>query len=107
MKPLTKAMIAAELGISESTVSRALDTKFAQLPSGRVVSFEIFFDQSLPVKERIRALIAAETDPLTDDQIAHLLTAEGTKIARRTVSKYREEMNIPPSTARGPLAETT
>ena len=59
MKPLTKAMIAAELGISESTVSRALDTKFAQLPSGRVVSFEIFFDQSLPVKERMRALIAA------------------------------------------------
>src|SRR5205809_94236 len=105
MKPLTKAMIAAELGISESTVSRALDGKFAQLPSGRVVSFELFFDQSLPVKERIRALIAAETDPLTDEQMARLLTAEGTKIARRTVTKYREEMNVPPSTARGPLAE--
>ncbi len=105
MKPLTKAMIAAELGISESTVSRALDSKFAQLPSGRVVSFDMFFDQSLPVKERIREILAAETHALTDDEIARLLTAEGIKIARRTVTKYREDMNIPSSTARGPLAE--
>jgi RNA polymerase sigma-54 factor len=107
MKPLTKAAIATELGISESTVSRALDGKFAQLPSGRVVSFELFFDQSLPVKERIRALISAEPHPLTDDEIARLLTAEGIKIARRTVTKYREELNIAPSTARGPFAEAT
>lgn len=105
MKPLTKAMIAAELGISESTVSRALDGKFAQLPAGRVVSFDLFFDQSLPTKERIRGIIAAETRPLTDEEIAHVLTAEGVKIARRTVTKYREEMNIAPSASRGPLAE--
>lgn len=104
MKPLTKAMIAAELGISESTVSRALDSKFAQLPSGRVVSFDMFFDQSLPVKERIREIVASEPHALTDDEIARLLTAEGIKIARRTVTKYREDMNIPSSTARGPLA---
>jgi len=100
LKPLTKAMVAAELGISESTVSRALDGKFVQLPNGRVVSFDIFFDQSLPVKDRIREIIAAETRPLTDEEIARALTQQGMKIARRTVTKYREEMSIPPSTVR-------
>jgi len=100
LKPLTKAMVAAELGISESTVSRALDGKFVQMPTGRVVSFDIFFDQSLPVKDRIREIIAAETRPLTDEEIARTLTQEGTKIARRTVTKYREEMSIPASTSR-------
>jgi len=100
LRPLTKAMIAAELGISESTVSRALDAKFAQLPNGRVVSFDLFFDQSLPIKERIRDIIAAEQRPLTDEEIARKLTEQGTKIARRTVTKYREEMSIPPSTVR-------
>ena len=104
LKPLTKAMIAAELGVSESTVSRALDAKFVQLPTGRVVSFDLFFDQSLPTKDRIREIVAAETRPLTDEEIAALLTSEGVKIARRTVTKYREEMNIPPSTTRGPMA---
>jgi RNA polymerase sigma-54 factor len=104
LRPLTKAMVAADLGISESTVSRALDGKFAQLPGGQVVSFEVFFDQSLPVKERIRALIASETRPLTDEEIARRLAAEGIRIARRTVTKYREEMHIPPSTARGHAA---
>ena len=107
LKPLTKAMIAAELGVSESTVSRALDAKFVQLPTGRVVSFDLFFDQSLPTKDRIREIVAAETRPLTDEEIAILLTSEGVKIARRTVTKYREEMNIPPSTSRGPMAASS
>jgi len=101
LKPLTKAMVAAELGISESTVSRALDGKFVQLPNGRVVSFDLFFDQSLPIKDRIREIITAETRPLTDEEIARILLREGTKIARRTVTKYREELSIPPSTTRG------
>jgi len=107
LRPLTKAMIATELGISESTVSRALDAKFAQLPNGRVVSFDMFFDQSLPVKERIRELIATEPHAFTDEEIARRLTAEGTKIARRTVTKYREEMSIPASTVRAPAAPIT
>lgn len=107
LKPLTKAMIAAELGVSESTVSRALDGKFVQLPAGRVVSFDLFFDQSLPTKDRIREIVAAETRPLTDEEIAALLASEGIKIARRTVTKYREEMNIPPSTSRGPMAASS
>lgn len=100
MKPLTKAMVAAELGISESTVSRALDSKFVQMANGRVVSFDVFFDQSLPAKDRIREIIGSETRPLTDEEIARILTQEGTKIARRTVTKYREELSIPASTLR-------
>jgi RNA polymerase sigma-54 factor len=100
LKPLTKAMVAAELGISESTVSRALDEKFVQMLNGRVVSFDVFFDQSLPVKDRIRGIIAAESRPLTDEEIARILTQQGMKIARRTVTKYREEMSIPASTTR-------
>jgi len=107
LKPLTKAMIAAELGVSESTVSRALDAKFVQLPTGRVVSFDLFFDQSLPTKDRMREIVAAEPRPLTDEEIAVQLTSEGIKIARRTVTKYREEMNIPPSTSRGPMAASS
>ncbi|MGH2348442.1 MAG: RNA polymerase factor sigma-54 [bacterium] len=102
LKPLTKAMIAAELGISESTVSRALDSKFVQLPSGRVSSFDIFFDQSVPVKEKIRAIVAAEPHPLTDEEIAVALTRVGYRVARRTVAKYREAISIPPSTKRTP-----
>jgi RNA polymerase sigma-54 factor len=61
----------------------------------------------LPTKDRIREIVAAETRPLTDEEIAVLLTSEGVKIARRTVSKYREEMNIPPSTSRGPMAASS
>src|SRR5206468_7421316 len=81
MKPLTKAMIAAELGISESTVSRALDGKFAQLPSGRVVSFELFFDQSLPVKERFGPPTAPGPARLPANQMARRLPAEGRRLA--------------------------
>jgi len=107
LRPLTKAAIAAALGVSESTVSRALDGKYALLPSGRVVSMEIFFDQALPVKERIKEIIAAEDPrrPLTDQQIAAQLAREGIRIARRTVAKYREEIGIPASARRGARIE--
>ncbi|MBI2123622.1 MAG: hypothetical protein HYT96_05625 [Armatimonadetes bacterium] len=81
-------------------MSRALDGKFIQMPNGRVVSFDLFFDQSLPVKEKIREIIAREVRPLTDEDIAGELLRAGIKVARRTVSKYREEMSIPPSTTR-------
>jgi RNA polymerase sigma-54 factor len=102
LKPLTMAMVAAQVGISESTVSRALDGKYVQMPSGRVVSCQIFFDGSLPVKERIRHIVAAEEPdaPLTDREIATRLGRVGIRIARRTAAKYREEMGIQSSAAR-------
>lgn len=102
LKPLTMSAVAKDLGISESTVSRALDGKFVALPGGRVVSFSVFFDQSAPVKERIKDHVAAEdaSRPLTDLQIARVLAADGFRVARRTVAKYREEMRLPASGAR-------
>ncbi|MDR7416140.1 MAG: RNA polymerase factor sigma-54 [Armatimonadota bacterium] len=102
LKPLTMAGVAARLGISESTVSRALDGKYVQLPDGRIVSCHVFFEPSRPVKERIRQLVAQEApgQPLTDQEIARLLRREGIHVARRTVAKYREELGIPSSAVR-------
>jgi RNA polymerase sigma-54 factor len=102
LKPMTMAMVAAQVGVSESTVSRALDGKYVQMPGGRVVSCQIFFDGSLPIKERIRRLVSAEEPnaPLTDHEIATRLRREGVRIARRTAAKYREEIGIPSSAAR-------
>ncbi|MCL6499441.1 MAG: hypothetical protein K6U07_05395 [Firmicutes bacterium] len=102
LKPLTMATVAARVGVSESTVSRALDGKYVLLPNGRVVSCEVFFDASLPVKERIRQLVQEEDPdaPLTDREIAQRLRREGMPIARRTAAKYREEVGIPPSSVR-------
>lgn len=102
LKPLTMATVAARVGVSESTVSRALDGKYVLLPNGRVVSCEVFFDASLPVKERIRQLVQEEDpqSPLTDREIALRLRREGMPIARRTAAKYREEVGIPPSSVR-------
>jgi RNA polymerase sigma-54 factor len=102
LKPLTLAGVAARLGISESTVSRALDGKYVQLPDGRIVSSHVFFEPSRPIKERIRQLVAQEDpgQPFTDQEIARLLRREGIHVARRTVAKYREELGIPSSAVR-------
>jgi RNA polymerase sigma-54 factor len=91
--------IARGLGISESTVSRALDGKFVRLPDGHVTEFGVFLDNAAPAKERIKALIAAEDParPLTDGRLALELTHEGLAIARRTVAKYRDELRLPQS----------
>jgi RNA polymerase sigma-54 factor len=102
LKPLTLSRLAEALGVWESTVSRALGGKFVQMPDGRVVPFEVFFDSSLPVRERIRELVAQEDPaaPLTDEQLAERLRAEGFPVARRTVTKYREMARIPSARAR-------
>ncbi|MDR5709418.1 MAG: RNA polymerase factor sigma-54 [Armatimonadota bacterium] len=102
LNPLTLAEVAARLGISESTVSRALDGKYVQLPDGRIVSSHVFFEPNRPIKERVRQLVAQEDprQPLTDQTIAALLRREGIHVARRTVAKYREELGIPSSAVR-------
>ncbi len=102
LRPLTLTQVARELGVSESTVSRALSGKFVQMPDGRVVSFGVFFDSSLPVRERIRELVAAEAQdrPLTDEELVERLRAEGYHLARRTVTKYREMAGIPSARVR-------
>jgi RNA polymerase sigma-54 factor len=102
LRPLTLSRLAQELGVWESTVSRALSGKFVQMPDGRVAPFEVFFDSSLPVRERIRELVAAEDParPLTDEELAVRLRAEGWAVARRTVTKYREMARIPSARVR-------
>jgi RNA polymerase sigma-54 factor len=100
--PLTRAEVAAEIGVHESTVSRATAEKFVMIPSGEVVPFSHFFTASLSVKDQIKAMIDAEDTrhPFSDQQIADALLSDGVAIARRTVAKYREELRILPARLR-------
>ena len=102
LRPLTRAEVATRLNLDEGTVSRATANKYALLPNGRLIPISDFFDGSLGVKDVLRELITSE-DPkhrLSDDELARLLSARGIPMARRTVTKYREEMGIASSRER-------
>jgi RNA polymerase sigma-54 factor len=101
LRPTTRVQIAQALGLHESTISRAVAGKSVSLPDGRIVPLSKFFDRSLSVRDRVRALIEAENRPLTDDEIALALDTEGTHVARRTVAKYRKMLGILPANVRG------
>jgi RNA polymerase sigma-54 factor len=96
MAPLTQSQLASFLRVHESTVSRAVAEKFLQLPSGRIVPFSYFFDRALSYRKLVANIVASEdpTSPYSDQQIADILRRQGVIIARRTVMKYREELNI-------------
>jgi RNA polymerase sigma-54 factor len=100
--PLTRAEVASEIGVHESTVSRATAEKYVMVPSGEVVPFSHFFTASLSIKDQIRTMIEGENPhrPLSDQQIADELLADGVVIARRTVAKYRDELRILPARLR-------
>lgn len=102
LKPLTRLYVAHRLGLHESTVGRAVSGKYALLPSGDVVGCEMFFDASLSVKEVIKDLLAVENPrkPYSDELISLELSKKGIEIARRTVTKYREALKIPPAAQR-------
>jgi RNA polymerase sigma-54 factor len=100
LKPLTRAMLADQTGIHESTVSRATAAKFVMLPTGEVIPFSNFFTASLSVKDVIKHMVAREQRPLTDQEIALQLQDFGYSVARRTVAKYRDQLNILPSSLR-------
>jgi RNA polymerase sigma-54 factor len=100
LKPLSRAAIATELGIHESTVSRATAAKYVMLPDGEVIPFSHFFTPSLSIKDVIKEMIEKEGRPLTDAQIAERLRERGIEIARRTVAKYRMQLDILPSSLR-------
>jgi RNA polymerase sigma-54 factor len=112
LRPLVLKDVANDIGMHESTVSRATAGKYVHTPQG---TFELkyFFTSSLrgghgsevsaeSVKEKIREIIAKEDarKPLSDQYIAELLGKEQIDIARRTVAKYRELMGILPSSKR-------
>ena len=96
LRPLTRAEVAARLHLDEGTVSRAIANKYVLLPDGRLMAFADFFDGSLSVKDMLRELISSEEPKrrLSDEELARLLQARGIPMARRTVTKYREEMRI-------------
>jgi RNA polymerase sigma-54 factor len=100
LRPLTRAVVAQQVGVHESTVSRATANKFVMLPNRKVIPFSDFFTPSLSVKDVIKELIEKEQESLTDRKICDLLAKRGIRIARRTVAKYRAELNILPSTMR-------
>lgn len=107
MRPLTLREIADELGLHESTVSRATSHKYMATPRG-VVAFKRFFSRQLAttsggscsataIRALLREFIAAEDrhNPLSDVQLTELLADRGVKVARRTVTKYRRSMLLP------------
>ncbi len=96
-QPLTRATIAQELGVHESTISRAVRDKWVQLPSGKSIPLSRFFEPHLAVRAALRQLVAEEVEPLSDAALARQLRALGYRVARRTVAKYRAMEGIPPA----------
>ncbi len=112
LKPLTLQDVAGMAGVHESTVSRATSGKYVQTPRG-LFELKFFFSgaartqsgedvSTMAVKKRIDDLVKAENPkkPLSDSHIVDLLKKDGIFLARRTVAKYRIELNIPSSSAR-------
>jgi RNA polymerase sigma-54 factor len=112
LKPLVLKDVANDIGMHESTVSRATSNKYVHTPQG-TFELKFFFTSSLragggedvsseSVKQRIREIIQAEDarHPYSDQYIAAMLAKENVDIARRTVAKYREMMGILPSSKR-------
>ena len=100
LKPLSRAAVAAELGVHESTVSRATAGKYVMTPDGEVIPYSHFFTPSLSIKDVIKGMIEHEATPLNDSQIMERLREKGINIARRTVAKYRMQLDILPSSLR-------
>jgi RNA polymerase sigma-54 factor len=116
MRPLTLREVADEIGVHESTVSRVTTRKYLHTPRG-TFEFKHFFSVGLATSEggeasatAIRAMIRKLVDdenprkPMSDSAIAADLNRRGIAVARRTVAKYREAMNIPSSNDRCRLA---
>lgn len=101
LKPLTRARVAEMMGVHESTVCRAVAGKHALLPCGRIVPLSKFFDSAAPIKRMIEEMVERETQPLSDQAIADRLCEQGFDVARRTVAKYRNALDILPSSLRG------
>ncbi len=98
-RPLTRAQIARELKVHESTISRAVSSKSVQLPDGRIIPMSIFFDRSLGIRAELKEILSTEkkNDPLSDSEIVKILGKKGFNVARRTVAKYRLMEGILPA----------
>jgi len=109
LRPMTMASVAAEIGVHETTVSRAVSGKYAETPHG-VFELRKFFNAGLAtadgealanagVREILKEILDTEPadKPFSDEKLAAELGARGIKVARRTIAKYRGMMNIPPA----------
>lgn len=109
LKPMTMAQVAEAVGVHETTVSRAVSGKYMETPQG-VVEMKSFFTSGIQtasgvgmsnssVKGIIAEMVGQEdrAKPLSDEEVVRRLAAAGIMIARRTVAKYRSELNILPS----------
>jgi RNA polymerase sigma-54 factor len=96
-KPLTRAEIALDINLHESTISRAIADKTALLPDRSLLPMSDFFVAARGVHDILRELIAQEQRPLSDSELAAELVRCGHPIARRTVAKYRDILHIPPA----------
>ncbi len=112
IKPMMLKDIAEDIGMHLSTISRVVNRKYAHTPQG-VIELRRFFSEGMLNEEgeevstrilklKIKKMVEEEDthNPLTDDQIAKVLIKEGVKLSRRTVAKYRDQMNIPGSRER-------
>jgi len=112
IKPMMLKDVAEDIGMHLSTISRVVNRKYAHTPQG-VIELRRFFTEGMMnedgeevstriLKLKIKKMIEEEDSrkPLTDDQIAKILSKEGVKLSRRTVAKYRDQMNIPGSRER-------
>ena len=109
LRPLTMVQVAEVVGVHETTVSRAVSGKYMQTPQG-IFEMKYFFTSGIrtasgvgmsntSVKDMISEMINKEdsSKPLSDEEIVKTLSQKGIVIARRTVAKYRSELNILPS----------
>ena len=112
LKPMVLKDVAKDIEMHESTVSRITTNKYIDTPQG-VFELKFFFHSgiksymgsnmsSIRVKNIIKEIIAEEDErkPLTDDEMVQVLMRKNAKIARRTITKYRKELNIPPASKR-------
>lgn len=112
IKPMMLKDVAEDIGMHLSTISRVVNRKYAHTPQG-VIELRRFFSEGMMNEEgeevstrilklRIKKMVEDEDSkkPMTDDQIAKILSKEGVKLSRRTVAKYRDQMQIPGSRER-------
>jgi len=115
MRPLVLREIAESVGLHESTISRVTNQKYMMTPRG-LYEFKYFFGNALAteaggaasstaIKALLKQFVEAEdrSGPLSDNAISELLGKQGFVVARRTVAKYREQLNIPPANQRKSL----
>ncbi|HIB43129.1 MAG TPA: RNA polymerase sigma-54 factor, partial [Nitrospina sp.] len=112
LKPMVLKDVARDIEMHESTVSRITTNKYIDTPQG-VFELKFFFHSgiksymggnmsSIRVKNIIKEIISSEDEkkPLTDDEMVQALMRKNINIARRTITKYRKELNIPPASKR-------